>query len=247
MRGDYPGAIALARAGVSTLVVAGGDPVARARLRLELASFLSALRRNQEAAIEIALARAELERALGAEHPELASFLAIRAEILRERGELDAAEADLDQATALLARSVSADHELYLQVLYERGWIAYMRGDHAGMLAAYQRGLEIATRRHGAGSFQHAAWEMNVGEALIDADRPADALPGLERAHAIFVERGTRSPELAMTAALLGRALRATGGDPARVRALAHLARDIYREHGFEEDAQYIDAWAAEE
>ncbi|MCA9686136.1 MAG: tetratricopeptide repeat protein, partial [Myxococcales bacterium] len=153
-----------------------------------------------------------------------------------------------------LARSLPPDHpDLALpykgrgQAALARGRFAAARDDLERALEFFEEALHIYEQAFGAEHHRVAFALTGMGQALIGLDRPAEAIPHLERALVIRTGTAVEPTDLAETRFALARALAAGEGDPARARELATLARDAYAADGDKSKATQaeVDAWLA--
>ena len=126
-----------------------------------------------------------------------------------------------------------------------------IRGEALNMLHRYQeaeRDFRDAVRRlSGLYGDDHAwtAYALNdLGQVLVNEERPREAIPPLEKALRVR-ERLERSPDdTAETRFALARALWAAGQDQGRALTLAQAARDGYHSTpGHERQVAAIEAW----
>jgi tetratricopeptide (TPR) repeat protein len=165
-------------------------------------------------------ARAEL---LGPEHLAVAIALANQADCSSMLGRFDEALALLRRALAAV-ETPGADHAYLRARLAD---VLRRRGAPARALDEDRR-ARAAAEQHGSSVYLDAAL-TGEGLDLIALGRAAEAVSPLERAVAAR-ERGAAAPsDLAEVRFALARALAASGGDRARAKKLAELARADFR------------------
>jgi eukaryotic-like serine/threonine-protein kinase len=172
------------------------------------------------------------EKTLPPDSPDMAASLTWEAWLLHRRGDDRAALAINDRGQDMVARAYGAGSPSIAVILNNRGeyLVALARLDEA--IAAYRGALarfepQLGPEHHFLG---HPL--TGLGLAHLAADRPAEALPPLERALRL---REAHEPDpilVADTRFALGRALWSAGADRSRARRLAEQARDAYLRDG---------------
>jgi tetratricopeptide (TPR) repeat protein len=129
------------------------------------------------------------ERA-GADNDDAAPLLNRAAMYLRHRGELDAAADVYSRAEAWLLRFRGPDDPalptIRTNLAIARGEV----GDHADAIEVFRRKLEHDRRTHGDLHPLIAVDLSNLGDALVVAGRPAEALPLLRESEALLEQLG---------------------------------------------------------
>ena len=183
-------------------------------------------------------------KALPANHPDIAKTYYSRANVEMSQGDAAAAYADADKAVAIYRAAYGPDNPLV-------GAPLDVRGEALNMLHRYQEAerdfRDAARRSSGLYGDDHAwtAYALNdLGQVLVNEERPREAIPILEKALHVR-ERLERSPDdTAETRFALARALWAAGQDHGRALALARAARDGYRTvPAHQGQVASIDAW----
>ena len=189
-------------------------------------------------------------KALPPNHPDIAKTYYSRANVKLFQGDAAAAQADADEALAIYRTAYGPDSPL--------AWAPLdIRGEALNMLHRYKEAesdfRDAARRASGLYGDEHpwTAYALNdLGQALVNEERPREAIPILEKALRVR-ERLERSPDdTAETRFALARALWVVSedaghdGEKARALALANAARAGYRTMpGHERQGAAIDAW----
>lgn len=183
--------------------------------------------------------------ALGPDHPDLADVLANLGSILADAGDLPAARRLAEQALAIREKALGQDHPRVADSLASLAILDRMAGDLGPARVRLERALAIVLAALGPDHPEHARLLASLAELDLAEQRPDRALTGLERALAIYAA-DPEVPDGELHARfLLARALRASGGDPARARASALQARDGLRARSSTRRLPEIDAWLA--
>ncbi len=143
-----------------------------------------------------------------------------RGSILRERGQLKDARAETEAALEVLQAVVGPEHADVAMARYYLGEIDRAEGRWAEALANYQTGLQIERSALGADYPDGAFFLTGIGLVELARHRPAAALAPLEEALRLRHSKPVKARERRETEAALAEALRATGKDPALVKAL---------------------------
>jgi DNA-binding SARP family transcriptional activator/tetratricopeptide (TPR) repeat protein len=125
------------------------------------------------------------ERALGPEHPDVASDLSNLSLVLWNLGDLTGARAALERALAIDERDLGPDHPYISIDLNNLGLVLKALGDLAGARAAFERALAIDEQAHGPDHSHVATVLCNLGPVLQDLGDLAGARAALERALAV--------------------------------------------------------------
>ncbi|WAS89958.1 serine/threonine-protein kinase [Nannocystis punicea] len=128
---------------------------------------------------------AALER-LGRPPAREATFLSMRGRIALERGELDAAEADLRNALAIVERRFGPDDLRTLEIVFFLAGVALQRTDGAGALPLLERVLAGQQRVLGEDHPDVAFTVETLGAALYAVHRYDEAEAAYERALAMM-------------------------------------------------------------
>ncbi len=145
------------------------------------------------------------------------------------QGEVDEALQTLDHAERILTAHADDTHARLIARL--RGLTLSAAGDHEAAIAQCERALQLATEQS-LEAKQRAGEHLSLGEVLLDAGRPADALPHLERAVEGLGQDWEELLGPYRARFLLARALWESGGDRRRALELARTALAAYRNIG---------------
>jgi CHAT domain-containing protein/tetratricopeptide (TPR) repeat protein len=143
-------------------------------------------------------ALAIIESALGSEHPDNVDFLRIAGMSCIFTG-------DLDQALDLLRRCVSIGEKTrgpsdpsVIECVGLPALVSYMKSDPVGALAAHQAAIERLEAGGDPGAYPSANLWSDLGWALVENGRIADARAALDRGKALLERAvGPASPRLA--------------------------------------------------
>ena len=137
-------------------------------------------------------------------------------------------------------RLLGHDHPRLALIHSNEGEVLNLLGRHVEAEAAYQRAVDLF-RQSGADP-EYLAWALTgLGRAEIEQGRPLVALPALEEALAIRIERHASPSQLGETRFVLARALWSRPAQRRRALAMGVSAR---RSYGDDEKAvAEIDAW----
>jgi tetratricopeptide (TPR) repeat protein len=217
----------------------GGEHVEVAGLLSDLAGTYA---RAKDYRRELAINREVLairRKVLGPDHPETAMTMVnvgIAAKNLgrqtRDRGLFAEAIANQEKARAIYAETYGPDHFNVGAVDDNLGWSLSAAGRHADAIEAFARAEATFAK---ATSTEHPVIaDALTGRALsaLSLARAAEAVELLERAVKLRDAPDLDPADLADSRFALARALRATGGDPARSRALAEQALAVWKDRG---------------
>jgi serine/threonine protein kinase len=184
-------------------------------------------------------------KAYGPTHPDNSTYLHARSRIYEAKGDLDAAQADLVRALALQRAAMGASHPDVLQTEVRLAQHLALRKQCGASLKASRPAL--AKLETALGSTHPAViWAgAVVGRCALATGAVDEALPLLEAAAAAG-ERGVLSyAKRGRIRFDLAQALRAHGGDAARVRQLALGAREDLARGGADvgRDRAQLEAW----
>jgi tetratricopeptide (TPR) repeat protein len=185
-------------------------------------------------------------KALPANHPDIAKTYYSRANVELAQGDATAAHADAEKALAIYRAAYGPDSPLVWAPLD-------IRGEALNLLHRYKEAesdFRDAARRSGGLYGDDHAWTAyalnDLGQVLVNEQRPREAIPILEKALRTR-ERLERSPDdTAETRFALARALWGGGEDRPRALTLASAAQQGYRTMaGHERQVAAIEAWLA--
>ena len=181
------------------------------------------------------------EKALGRDHPDVATTLSSLGLALKEAGDLPAALAAEDRAAAIIAPS----SEFVSSVLVNRSEVLLAMGRYAEAESSLKSSLVGLEERGGPGSILVAYPLSLLGDVKLAMGDPAAARSYFERALRIR-ERSEPDPTLiAETRFGLARALWESGGDRARALSLARAARETYERNNRPRQLSTVGAWLA--
>jgi len=189
------------------------------------------------------------ERAGGANNPDNGLSLNNIALMLFERGEAAEALQRGDQAISLIEAGYGVGHPMTGPLLSNRADYlnALGRFEEAGVSA--RRALALIEPETGPDNLALSLPRVAIAVACLGMGRAAEALPLLERAAEIGDATDAEPTHAGETHFAMARALRATGGDASRARALAERARAEYgrapQEVLVQRALAAIDAWLA--
>ncbi|MBB5209085.1 tetratricopeptide repeat protein [Chiayiivirga flava] len=145
-------------------------------------------------------------------HDEISQSLGNIGEAQRRLGRLDQAEASLREAVAIDARVYDKPHNTRALRLATLAAVVGERGDVAGAEALIRESLRIREQLYGADDPRAARSRINLGVALVQQGRNADALDVLDVAQRIFAgAEGDWRTELAYVQQNRSRVLRNLG------------------------------------
>jgi tetratricopeptide (TPR) repeat protein len=157
-------------------------------------------------------------------------------------GRLDEALQTDIQARGHFERLLGRDHPRVALIWSNEGEVLNLLGRHAEAEAAYRHAIDLF-RQSGADP-TYLAWALTgVGRALLGRGRPVTAIPPLEEALAIRIERHAASPRVGETRFALARALWSQPSERRRALALAAGARKDCSDDA--KSVAEIDAWLA--
>ncbi len=173
-----------------------------------------------------------MEAAFGPDHPKVSDALNNLASDHLALGQYAASLALHERALAIRERARGPEHPDVAQTLQNLGNVHAATGRHAEARALFERALAIQEKTLGRDHPEVADILQCLAATHIALNDAASALPLVERAAAIFAAHDGEQPGEVPAHFTLARALAATGGDRARARAEAELARDAYRKAG---------------
>ncbi len=244
---QYQEALAIGRLAQADVIRAGNSPVLRAIILNNLGIVYSLQGKQSQASTVMTQALALVEKALGPDHPKVASGLNNLGEILLEQGEFKQASAYFSRSMAILKKAFGPRHPNVGFPLNNLG-LAYLRQDQAKLSAArFSESLSIWEDAYGK---QHSILILalsGLGKSLLKLKKPARALPILERSLALQMTRSNDALALAPARLALGRALVQAGRERNRAMTLVKKALAGYVAAGDKEKTarQEVEAWLA--
>ena len=199
------------------------DPLGTAAVLNNLAEVLRQEGRPEEA---LRLARRALQQRkadLGADDPALAQSLNNVAVLLTTTGHGDEAVPLYAQALAIRTRVLGAAHPAVAEILVNQGSLALAQGHLDAAELAYRNAVGILD--HAPSDPQaDAAALTGLGQVLVEARRPAEAVPFLQRAYELRVgDQGAGAEETIAAHRLLGTTLMDAGEPGQAEQALADV------------------------
>jgi tetratricopeptide (TPR) repeat protein len=221
----------------------GGHPLLEAWLLAAHASILTNEGKLAEALAALERSRQAKERILGDSHIDVLSSTLNIGNLLELSGRHEEALAADRSARLTMARVVGPDHPRVAMVWANEGEALNSLGRHAEARVAFEHALDI-WRRSGADPYFTSFGLTGLGRAYLGEERAADALPPLEEALRIRVERRMDAEHLGEVRFALARALWSRPTERRRARALAQQARADYAELKSDAtSATEIDVW----
>jgi tetratricopeptide (TPR) repeat protein len=181
------------------------------------------------------------ERELGENHPDVARTANALAWMMTELGQPDRALPLSDRAVATLA--LDPDSVLLAFARNNRGDALNALGRYAEAEGDYRDALRIVQAQLGAEHYKVAYPMHGLGEARLGRGDPAGAVRELEGALRLKQGHDPDPVSIAETQFALARALTANGRDPARARALAMAAREVFAHHDQARKQHEVVAW----
>jgi tetratricopeptide (TPR) repeat protein len=172
------------------------------------------------------------ERALGPEHPSVATALSAIGNAKMTSGEYREAQADHRRALAIREQAFGLEHPSVTMSHNNLAIVAAALGDFAAAEAEHRRTLALREQLFDDDHPDVAMSRSGLAAALLSLHRPEEALPLAERAWAVRQREGIPAEQRAETAYFLARALVETGGDRARVRELVAISAEAYDRAG---------------
>jgi serine/threonine-protein kinase len=193
----------------------------RGLLKRQSGDFAGSLRFDEQA---LALK----EKALGPNHPDVASSLANIDTTLSELGQYDRALSNNDRALAIDRRAYGDWHPAVARSLSNRGEALNALGRYSEARDAFQGALARWEDAYGPDHLYLAHALTGLGETDLATGRLEPAVASLERALRIREQRELVPYQIAETRFALARALRKMGADRSRAWRLASQARAAY-------------------
>ncbi len=218
-----------------------------ARSLNEVGNALLDLGRLEEAAETYRRSAAILREAYGEGHPEAAGVAGNLGIVLKELGRLDEAAAVFREALAA-AEAADPGGLLHGVSLGNVGEVLGLQKRWAESLETYRRALVVDTGYLGDDHPDLAYALAGIGAAEVELERPAEAIPALERALALREAAGVEPALIAHTRFLLARALWDADAGRQRAAALAESAAAAYRDAGprSTEELRRVSEWLAD-
>jgi len=150
------------------------------------------------------------EESLGADHPDMATAYVNLGRILRRQEKFDEAEGYLQRAVEL-DRQRGENHPYVAYDINELAGLYSARGDYDAAIDAYEETLRIYRATLDESHGYITVTRGMLGVTLIDAGKPADAIPHLRAARGGLEGDEGAAHRLALVEASLGTALIRTG------------------------------------
>ncbi len=183
----------------------GPDPVLDADLRVTRAAILTAQGRFDDALPEFRTGLRERERALGVDHPLVASSYNNLGSALVELGRYDEALEALEHARSIWERSHGPRHPLVATALNGIGAVLEQVGRYDEAREHLEKALALREAAFGADHVNVAVTLDNLGAVLVRLGRYDEARRASERALELRAKHlGTRHPHYASSLVNLG-------------------------------------------
>jgi serine/threonine-protein kinase len=225
---------------LETAVERAGDDLARAESLHSLGGVLYKVGKFEEARARFQQALVLMEKALGPEHPFVASMYNNIGVALAELGRFEEARSNYERALAIAQRALGSEHPEIANTLTSLGrtLVRARRPDEAE--PHLQRSLMLGQKALGPEHPVVAETLLGLGEVYLARDQPTLALAPLEKALSML-----QPFERAETQFTLARALYAIDGKQQRARRLATEALEHYRRIGNQPRCSEISRWLA--
>ena len=246
--GEHVPAVALYERALAILVKAVGPN------HPDVATCLEGLANVDSATGEYAQARTRYERALaireathGLEHPDVAKSLNNLAVLHDAAGEYAQARTLHERALAIRDKALGPDHPQVAASLNNLALVLSATGEYARAGTLQERAVAIYEKAFGPDHPDVAACLNDLAAVRVATGDDVVAVGLLERAIAIYDGRPEEQTGELEARFALAKALVATGGDTARARGLAELARDGWRTAGttHAKDLALVERWLA--
>jgi tetratricopeptide (TPR) repeat protein/tRNA A-37 threonylcarbamoyl transferase component Bud32 len=214
-------------------IEAAGSPELRALLLNNLGQSFLRQQRHAEAAEHLKKAVDIATRALGPEHPDVGRWINNLGLVAKEQGHYEQAEAHHRKALAIIEQALGPEHPHVAIMTYNLGQALQARGDHEQAALQYRNALVHMERSLDSGHLLMAWPLLSLASLHLDSGQPAKALPLAEHALRVLEPHPVdAASDLAEARFVVARVLAAIGqaGDMPRAIALAHQARDVYRD-----------------
>ena len=205
----------------------GGHEVQRAWLLNNQGAVLVAQGRYEDGLVALGQSAALKEKLLGPDDPDVAAGLANLGVPLAKLRRFDEAMALNDRALRIYEKNGADYLELPIH-LSSRGEYLNALGRFAEAEAPARRALQIWEEKAEPDNAYLGAPLTVLGLSYLGQDRPAEAVPPLERAYAVRRRLDPDPVHLGETAFALGQALWRSQGNRRRARALASEAERWY-------------------
>jgi tetratricopeptide (TPR) repeat protein len=190
-------------------------------------------------------ALAILEQAYGPDHPTVATALNNLALSHQLRGDLEIAERLHLRTLATLEKIGGPDQFAVGLSLWRLATIHRLRGEFNEADSMYQRSVSTWEKVLGPDSPELAWPTIGQGQLALARNKPADAVPLLERALRLRGDDPSKPDRLAEARFTLAQALAVDKHhDRSRVQALAQEAADAYRKLGDTKALADVETWS---
>lgn len=177
-------------------------------IKSNLADVLESQGKFSEAQPIFEQALAEKQKTLGMDHPQTISALENYGSFLSHKGDYQSAQRVLEQ---VLAANIRLHGEQHSYVGYDRvnlGILEYMRGHYREAELQHRMALSIYAQTLPPDHVYVAGAKMSLGRALVQLNKPIEAIPLLEDSVKIFTASlGNNNPMTNRSIAALGIAL----------------------------------------
>jgi serine/threonine-protein kinase len=221
--------------------VLGPDHPALAASINDMGTVLMGIGEFAQASSAFTRARGIFERALGADNVVVGYALMNEALVLFHTGDIAGAAAGAQRALAIFGKALPADHPTLTYSLALLGRSRIRMGQLDAAEASLQRARELREASVGAPPDKLVPVLLGLGELALARQRPATAVPLLERALVLHDDEFQADAQLALADALWR-----TGKEKARAVKLAKEARAAYEEIHHRARLEQVNRWLAE-
>jgi tetratricopeptide (TPR) repeat protein/tRNA A-37 threonylcarbamoyl transferase component Bud32 len=180
-------------------------PDLEARLALTRGRVAFVQGRDEEARVELELARDLEVQRVGADHPSVAAAQSQLAGVLLRNGDLAGAEVQLEEVLAIYERVFGPHHPRVASTLGNLGLVHAGAGRFDAAIDGMTRARRIFEETFGAEHPAVATADDSLGDVLRRAGRCEEAVPRFEKAIATFERLGVSGPPLGASMLGLGR------------------------------------------
>ncbi|MBK9033227.1 MAG: tetratricopeptide repeat protein [Myxococcales bacterium] len=225
---DLDAAERLHRAALARLLAAlGPEHPSTLNPRINLAATLIGLGRLDEAAAELARARADATRILGEDHPLLGPIVTNQANVAWRQHRYPDARADFERALAIKEATLGRDHVGVASTLTGLAGVMGDQGDLAPAVPLLRRAIALYDRSPRGDGADPRVVNTLINLAITELELGVDARPDTARllavATAVAGPTGVEDPSVFLPRVLAGWAELAAGDAPTAVRLLTPL------------------------
>ena len=189
----------------AVLAAAGDAAELEARLALERGRLAVVQGRDEDARVDLELARDLEVQRVGPDHPSVAAAQSQLAGVLLRRGDTDGAEVLLEDVLAIYERAYGQHHPRVAAALGNLGLVQAGDARFEPALENMTRARAIFEQAFGADHPAVATADDSIGDVLRRADRCDEAVDRFARSIATFERLGVEGPPLGAPLLGLGR------------------------------------------